>query len=186
MQPTDEQQAVLNDGNRIIRINARAGTGKTTTLQMLSAKDRTAKILYLVFNRKAREEAKEKFPSNVEVHTVHSLAYRHEGYKWNGQLKDFGPLDMLPSFRRFGKPHLLATIAHGFLTFFLNSPHRMLEDAVAEFPGILPRRSEGGSTSTIKSVCWKLPGKLPPIGIGRTSRARTTFISKCFTNPVNS
>lgn len=84
MQPTEEQQAILNATGRVIRVNARAGTGKTTTLRMLSEKYADKKILYLVFNRKAREEAQSKFPPNVKVKTVHSLAREGTGKRMSG------------------------------------------------------------------------------------------------------
>jgi hypothetical protein len=51
MKPTAEQEAMLDANGRVIRVNARAGTGKTMTLVMLSEKNRDQKILYLVFNR---------------------------------------------------------------------------------------------------------------------------------------
>ena len=79
MTPTDEQKAILKATGRVVRINARAGTGKTTTLSMLAKKHRNKRILYLVFNRKAREEAQKAFPSNANVLTIHALAYRKGG-----------------------------------------------------------------------------------------------------------
>ncbi len=45
---------------------------------MLAEQHRNQRILYLVFNRKAREAAQATFPSNVDTLTVHALAYRHE------------------------------------------------------------------------------------------------------------
>jgi F-box protein, helicase, 18 len=50
--PTDEQRAILEARGRILKINARAGTGKTTTLRMLAEKFSDQRILYLVFNRR--------------------------------------------------------------------------------------------------------------------------------------
>jgi superfamily I DNA/RNA helicase len=67
VKPTEEQQAILDATGRVLLINARAGTGKTTTLRMIASAHPDRKILYLVFNRKAREEAAGRFPRNVEV-----------------------------------------------------------------------------------------------------------------------
>jgi len=78
MKPTEEQQAILDVDGRVLLINARAGTGKTTTLQMIASAHPDQKILYLVFNRKAKEEAEAKFPKNVEMRTVYSLAFAGE------------------------------------------------------------------------------------------------------------
>ncbi len=133
MKPTDEQEAILNSDGRVIRINARAGTGKTTTLVMLAEKNQGKSALYLVFNRKAREAARKKFPANVQVHTVHSLAFRSEGHRWKDNLGSFSPVDMLFAFGKDKVAHHLAGISHQFLTFFLNSPHVRLEDATGLF-----------------------------------------------------
>ena len=119
MTPTYEQEAILKSVGNVVRINARAGTGKTTTLQMLAQKHREQRILYLVFNRKAKEEARSKFPPNVDTLTIHGLAYRHEGYKWKETLGHFSPADMLFAFGV--REQLLATLSHDFLVYFLNS-----------------------------------------------------------------
>jgi len=37
MKPAEEQQAILDATGRVLRVNARAGTGKTTTLQMITS-----------------------------------------------------------------------------------------------------------------------------------------------------
>ena len=137
--PTPEQKAILKAKGHRIRINARAGTGKTTSLKLLAQQYPDQRILYLVFNRKAREEAKNSFPKHVSPMTVHALAYRHEGYKWKATLGHFGPADMLAAFGR--QEQALATLSHDFLVYFLNSPHPRLEDALQPFSRILP---EGG------------------------------------------
>lgn len=133
MKPTSEQEAILDSRGRVIRINARAGTGKTTTLLMLAEKHPDKRALYLVFNRKAREAAQKQFPANVQVHTVHSLAYRREGYRWKENLGVFSPVDMLPAFGKDKAAHHLAGISHQYLTYFLNSQHTRLENAVEDF-----------------------------------------------------
>ena len=136
MKATDEQQAILKAAGRVVRINARAGTGKTTTLKMLAEQHRDQRILYLVFNRKAREEAQATFPANVDALTVHALAFRHEGYKWRDNLGHFSPADLLSAFGK--KEQILATLSHDFLIYFLNSPYFKLEDAVQPFLKYLP------------------------------------------------
>ena len=138
MKATDEQQAILKAGGRVVRINARAGTGKTTTLKMLAEQHRHQRILYLVFNRKARAEAQAAFPGHVDALTVHALAFRYEGYKWRDTLGHFSPADMLAAFGK--KEQVLATLSHDFLIFFLNSEYDRLEDAVHPFLKELPER----------------------------------------------
>jgi len=83
---TEEQQAILNAKGRVLLINARAGTGKTTTLRMIASAHPDQKILYLVFNRKTKEEANAKFPKNVEIRTVHSLAFAGDSARWKDQV----------------------------------------------------------------------------------------------------
>lgn len=131
MKPTPEQHAVLNARAAVTRINARAGTGKTTTLAMLARQLKQQRILYLVFNRQAREEARDKFPPNTDVLTVHALAYRREGYKWKKRLGHFSPADLLFGFA--ANEQTLAALSYDFLTYFLNSPYPRLEDAVRPF-----------------------------------------------------
>ena len=81
MKLTYEQHAIINSkGN--IKVNAVAGSGKTTTIiEYAKARPRSSKILYLVFNRSVKEEAIDKFIArglnNVTVETAHSLAYKH-------------------------------------------------------------------------------------------------------------
>ncbi|MBW6537391.1 MAG: AAA family ATPase [Mariniphaga sp.] len=85
MELTREQLAVINfTGN--IKINAVAGSGKTTTVvEYARARPKTSKILYLAFNKTVRQEAIRKFRStglkNVQVETAHSLAYKHIVFK---------------------------------------------------------------------------------------------------------
>jgi len=74
--PTPEQtEAVtLFKNGGALKINAFAGSGKTTTLKLLSeATDRRG--MYLAFNRSIANDAKSTFPRNVTCSTVHSLAY---------------------------------------------------------------------------------------------------------------
>lgn len=71
--PTAEQDNTLNTKGRIVKINARAGTGKTATLLMIAQQNPDKKIIYLVFNSRNRQEARNKFPSNVAIHIIHSF-----------------------------------------------------------------------------------------------------------------
>lgn len=60
---------------RNIKINAFAGTGKTTTLKEVANTYKEQKILYLAFNTAIKNEASTIFPNNTYVKTTHSLAY---------------------------------------------------------------------------------------------------------------
>lgn len=83
---TEEQQAIVNtvhDDNQIVKINAFAGAGKTSSLievvKEIRKTDKDCRILYLVFNKSMVEDSKIKFDSldlNVECYTTHSFALR--------------------------------------------------------------------------------------------------------------
>lgn len=75
--PTAQQEAILDafmDAKPMI-VQAGAGTGKTTTLQMLA--ESTDDIgLYVAFNRSVAQEARGRFPNTVDAVTAHALAKR--------------------------------------------------------------------------------------------------------------
>ena len=138
LHPTQEQQAVLDAPERLIKINARAGTGKTSTLRMLAKKHANSRILYLVYNKKAQTEARSIFPGNVTVHTVHSLAYRSTPSKRHQRgwkpIFDFTPARLLPEFEEFNdQQHELASMSYNFLTYYLNSPTHDIKKAAEQF-----------------------------------------------------
>lgn len=132
MQLTLEQEAILaSTGN--LRINAVAGSGKTTTL-VAYAKSRPpqSRILYLAFNRSVKLEAQRKFAEaglrNVRVETAHSLAYgcivpshgyrlKAEGYKIYDLAEALGianPADMAAAYA-------LTNHVSRFAAYFCNS-----------------------------------------------------------------
>ena len=77
--PTEEQQKIIlaADIHNTIKINAFAGTGKTLTLQMLTKFYSDKSFLYLAYNKAIQLESKEKFDKNVEVQTIHAMAYKY-------------------------------------------------------------------------------------------------------------
>jgi DNA helicase II / ATP-dependent DNA helicase PcrA len=71
--PTEEQSAILEKIRATqtnLIINALAGTGKTTTLEMVQSISKEQPVLYLAFNKKVADEAKEKFSSTTLVKTL--------------------------------------------------------------------------------------------------------------------
>lgn len=85
---TNEQQEVVEalDRRERIKVFALAGTGKTSTLKAIAELHPNRKMLYMAFNKAIADEAKGKFPRNVEVRTVHSLAYAHLGKVYRDRL----------------------------------------------------------------------------------------------------
>jgi len=78
MTPTNEQLSILDHarGSSNIIINALAGCGKTSTLELIERAVKTKPILYLVFNRKNADEAEGKMLSTTTVRTFNSLGHR--------------------------------------------------------------------------------------------------------------
>lgn len=78
-QATEEQSRVVERfrSGESFKVLAFAGTGKTTTLKMISDTSSSRKGLYLAFNKRLADEAKTKFPKNVQCATFHSFAFRN-------------------------------------------------------------------------------------------------------------
>jgi superfamily I DNA/RNA helicase len=105
IQPTDEQSAIIKSAatiqhpynpnetspkykGKVVRVTAAAGTGKTTTLEMASIEllKQGHRVLHLVFNKAAQEEAYERIRShiiqqgygalisNIKCSTMHAVA----------------------------------------------------------------------------------------------------------------
>ena len=88
IKPTEEQEAILKAVKEYerVKVYAKAGCGKTTTLKLIAKDNPDKKILYLAFNKAIADEARGSFPENVEVRTIHSLAYVHVGKKYKNRL----------------------------------------------------------------------------------------------------
>lgn len=77
LRPTPEQEIAIDLFSKggSLKINAYAGTGKTSTLELLSHSTKR-RGQYIAFNRSIVQEAKERFPNNVDCSTSHSLALK--------------------------------------------------------------------------------------------------------------
>lgn len=94
MQLTPEQQQIVSSSESRIVVRAGAGAGKTATLIEYAKARPNQKILYLAFNKSIAEEAKGKFPDNVEVRTTHSLAFGRYGKKYRHKLGELRPFHL--------------------------------------------------------------------------------------------
>ncbi|CAF3398834.1 unnamed protein product [Rotaria sp. Silwood1] len=86
---TPEQEIIVchNLENRqTMKINAYAGTGKTTTLIAYAAKRMDESFLYIAYNKAIQTYAEKVFPPNVKCQTIHSLAYAKIGRQFEGHL----------------------------------------------------------------------------------------------------
>ncbi len=87
MTATHEQTAAADafrNGDHLT-LQAGAGTGKTTTLDLLA---RTTKRQgrYLAYNRAIAQNAATRFPGNVQCKTAHALAYAAVGHRYSRRL----------------------------------------------------------------------------------------------------
>lgn len=77
--PTTEQTTILSAATGLsdnLMISALAGTGKTTTLEMIERAVDAKPILYLCFNKKVAEEASDRMLSTTTIRTFNSLGHR--------------------------------------------------------------------------------------------------------------
>ena len=94
MKLTAEQEAILAT-QQDVKINAVAGSGKTSTIVAYAKNcSSTKNLLYLAFNKSVKIEATQKFAQenldNVQVETAHSLAYKNVVRKNNYELQSNG------------------------------------------------------------------------------------------------
>jgi len=90
---SEEQTAIFSwfaTGSGNLVVQARAGTGKTTTIkQSFSHAPETGRLLYAVFNKKNQREAQEKITDGrVEVRTLHSLGFLFIKKVWPNSAPD--------------------------------------------------------------------------------------------------
>ncbi|MCL4509615.1 MAG: UvrD-helicase domain-containing protein [Bacteroidetes bacterium] len=139
MELTEEQYRIINStGN--IKINAVAGSGKTTTvIEYAKARSKKSRILYLAFNKSVKLEAIRKFAdnglNNVKVETAHSLAYKHivfnKGYKVRPQGYRTHEIAELLGLRGNGEKHaeyIVANHINKFIAYFCNSDKQKVQD----------------------------------------------------------
>lgn len=139
MQFTQEQEQIIRSTGDI-KINAVAGSGKTTTvIEYARSRPGNARILYLAFNKSVKTEAEKKFKDkglpNVKVHTAHSLAYRHVITGSNYRVKASGykthEIAGLLGLNGGGEKHaeyMIANHISKFISFFCNSNKERIQD----------------------------------------------------------
>lgn len=78
--PTKQQLDILEafKNTRVLKVNAIAGSGKTSTLELLADANQKPSLL-LAFNKSIADEASRRFPAHVSCRTINSLAYAHFG-----------------------------------------------------------------------------------------------------------
>jgi F-box protein, helicase, 18 len=138
MKLTEQQQGIVS-WNEDMKINAVAGSGKTSTLVEYARLRPDKRMLYLVFNKSVKVEAQNKFAKcnihNVTVETAHSLAYKEivlpqqlvckaGGYK----LQEVVDILKIQDFKKGLDNFMVANHVLKFLTYFCNSPALKIKD----------------------------------------------------------
>ncbi len=139
MELTYEQQNIINSiGN--IKINAVAGSGKTTTvIEYAKTRPASSKILYLAFNKSVKLEAQKKFLErglmNVTVETAHSLAYKYIFRTKDYKLKKLGyrTNEIVECLNLHGSnekhtEYIIANHINKLITYFCNSDKEKVQD----------------------------------------------------------
>lgn len=76
--PTEEQSRIISEAlhsQDSLIISALAGAAKTSSLEMVASALSTTPILYIVFNKRNSDEAKQRLPSNVKVSTINAVGH---------------------------------------------------------------------------------------------------------------
>ena len=139
MNLTKEQVKIINSSGDI-KINAVAGSGKTTTIiEYARTRPENSRILYLAFNKSVKLDAVKKFAekglNNVTVETAHSLAYKHivynSRYKISKQGYKTNEIAEILELQGNGEKHTEYVIANHiskFISYFCNSDKSKVQD----------------------------------------------------------
>lgn len=87
-EPTDEQHRIVdlfNNGDDV-KVEARAGSGKTSTAMLAAESDLNRSGVFTAFNKSIVQDSAAKFGTNVDCRTFHSLAYREVGWRYSHRL----------------------------------------------------------------------------------------------------
>lgn len=131
---TQEQENIVNSSLESFKINAVAGSGKTTTLLLYAQKNPHLRILYLAYNKSLQiailDKLKDFKLNNLSTSTIHSLAYnktRAYNYQLTNELKAH-ILDRFLSYyeldinqKTFYASNLYLAVLKDFINFYCNS-----------------------------------------------------------------
>lgn len=135
MELTYEQIEIINavpSIDRCMKINAFAGTGKTSTLISIAKAYPDKKFFYLAFNRSIAEESKRKFPVNVKVMTTHALAKRYIANKDQAR----GDYRILEVADILNIDYSHAIFVHEILSKWLNGHYKTFLELIDDTQGI--------------------------------------------------
>lgn len=129
---TDEQKKIIDliqNNIQKLKINAFAGTGKTTTLLEITKANPNKKTLYLAFNKSIANEAKQKFSSNTDVYTTHALAYKYTVIPNNYTVGNIKAVELMD---KYNIQYKEAVYILNILEFFCNSDYLSWDEIEAD------------------------------------------------------
>jgi superfamily I DNA/RNA helicase len=136
---TDEQHAVIESDDPLLKINAVAGSGKTTTLLEYAAHRPDRRILYLAYNRAIADEVKAKCLArsltHVTAHTIHGLAYRHaagHAYELESELSEWRILERYCPAKAASSEDalLIGWLLKDLVNYYLNAEYTRLDEGL--------------------------------------------------------
>ncbi len=167
MELTEEQQAAvaaaveLQQGHTL-KIEACAGSGKTALLTAIARACPKRRFLYLAFNRAIVQEARQRFPANVQIYTTHALAYLWFSWRY-GRARlaavqpQLRPFDLEPLFPGADFARLTAAL-RSFQAFLLSAwPLPQDEDARLIFEAM--RKGQLPLIHDFYLKLWQLEGQ---------------------------
>lgn len=125
MEFTLKQCELIYSTDNLLRVKARAGTGKTTFLKAFTEERPMNTFLYLSYNKGIKESSRKKFGQNTEVHTISSLAWKHVGKNYEKKLSENLKIQDIFKYlkldRQDQESFLIAQSVKDTLTYFFNS-----------------------------------------------------------------
>lgn len=146
---TDEQRGVVaSDAKRIV-VDARAGSGKTSTLRAYTVARPNRRFLYVAFNKALQLEAERTFGPNTVCRTTHALAFPEFGQRYKHKLGNVRPIDLA---RKFGVTYGFAREGIETVNAYLASGSRELSDV--HIPDAALRRFPAGALLDLARRTW--------------------------------
>jgi len=118
-EPNAEQEAIIDCEKRVVRVIARAGTGKTTTMVARAKKivedDPAARVLMLTFTRNAaremRESLKNRIPDPGKASRCHATTYHGHAFRslirYDGDANGWPPASSCTLLNEIGRESIL-------------------------------------------------------------------------------
>lgn len=151
---TKQQKDIIMSKEDKLIVSSLAGSSKSTTLYYYAKERPYKKFLYIVYNKSQKDEADMSMGKlkNVEVKTVHGLAYKYVGRFYQSKLTfNYGVVDIIKDLKLdWNNDMQLASQIKEFMSEFMLSNYKDFEE-LEIFPNLKPHKRK-----LIISYCRKL------------------------------